>query len=534
MAGSFERFGTDGDGGTERFGRDDLAQYQRSPKSPSSEFDVPADGPIDRASPTLSSVEQLVLPRGARTVSPPIVCGLLRGYDSTWVFFSALLSLYIYGRINPDYTYQPILFVLIALVAAFSADIVFGSLRLYEFASFSRPRWAIVRLAAAWIAIVLAGMAIAFLTRTSTDFSRIWAVTWFAVALTGLAVPRAVLAKAAAHWLATGRLARHVAIVGAGSQGSRLFRELHAHGPGTVRVMGIFDDRNTRISADLGGAHRLGNIDALISFARGRMIDEVILALPSSAADRINHLVARLRVLPVDLRLWIDVPIGKIGVEQIDCGSGIPVAALRDRPLKHWNALQKRIEDISVSALALALLSPFFAVLAVAVKFDSPGPVLFKQKRFGFNNNVIEVLKFRTMYVDRSDLTGAQQTRVNDPRVTRIGKFLRRASIDELPQLINVVAGTMSIVGPRPHPLTMRAADELYHEAVGEYFARHRVKPGITGLAQVSGCRGETDTMEKAKRRIRFDLQYIDRWSIGLDLKIILRTVAHLTRPNAY
>jgi len=183
----------------------------------------------------------------------------------------------------------------------------------------------------------------------------------------------------------------------------------------------------------------------------------------------------------------------------------------------------------------LVLLGPLMALIALLIKLDSPGSVFFVQKRFGFNNEVIWVLKFRTMHVDCCDPSGAQRTLRNDPRITRVGRVVRALSIDELPQLINVFRGDMSLVGPRPHPLAMRAGDRLYGEAVAQYLHRHRVKPGITGWAQVNGLRGEVDSLEKARSRVAHDLYYIDHWSLWLDLKILLKTVRILaSRDNAY
>jgi polysaccharide biosynthesis protein PslA len=223
-----------------------------------------------------------------------------------------------------------------------------------------------------------------------------------------------------------------------------------------------------------------------------------------------------------------------LAIQEIEYRVGAPVAALADRPLKHWSALQKRFEDIVLSVVFLPIAAPVMLLLALAIRLDSRGPVLFKQERFGFNNNVIEVLKFRTMFVDQCDVSGAAQTRRSDPRVTRVGRFLRRTSLDELPQLFNVFTGTMSIVGPRPHPLEMKVMDRFYHDAVSDYFARHKVRPGITGLAQVNGFRGGIDTMEKAQTRLDLDLSYIDHWSLGLDVKIICRTLRHLSDKHAY
>ena len=189
------------------------------------------------------------------------------------------------------------------------------------------------------------------------------------------------------------------------------------------------------------------------------------------------------------------------------------------RPLADWRLVMKDIEDRGLALLLLILFGPLLLLISVLIKLDSRGPVFFRQARYGFNHQLINVLKFRTMYTHLEDRAAAQLATRNDPRVTRIGRFLRRSSLDELPQLINVLRGDMSIVGPRPHALSARAADRLYEEVVEEYAARHRVKPGITGWAQVNGWRGETDTYDKIKKRVEYDLYYIENWSLVLDIK---------------
>jgi exopolysaccharide biosynthesis polyprenyl glycosylphosphotransferase len=195
----------------------------------------------------------------------------------------------------------------------------------------------------------------------------------------------------------------------------------------------------------------------------------------------------------------------------------------------------KSVFDRTIALLALLLLSPVMALVALAIRLDSRGPVLFRQKRLGFNNELIDVWKFRSMYTDRTDANASRLVTRDDPRVTPVGRFIRRTSLDELPQLINVLLGTLSLVGPRPHALHAKAADRLYHEVVDGYFARHKVKPGITGLAQIRGWRGETDTEEKLRSRVASDLEYIESWSLLLDLYILARTpVSLLKSENAY
>jgi exopolysaccharide biosynthesis polyprenyl glycosylphosphotransferase len=207
-----------------------------------------------------------------------------------------------------------------------------------------------------------------------------------------------------------------------------------------------------------------------------------------------------------------------------------------DKPIADWDLVLKAVFDRVVGSLLLLLLSPILLLTALAVKLDSRGPVFFRQKRYGFNNELIEVFKFRSMYVDQSDATAAKLVTRDDPRVTRVGRLIRRTSIDELPQLLNVVfKGDLSLVGPRPHALHAKAENRLYDQVVDGYFARHKVKPGITGWAQINGWRGETDTSEKIQRRVEHDLYYIENWSVFFDLQILAATpLALLKSENAY
>jgi Undecaprenyl-phosphate glucose phosphotransferase len=279
----------------------------------------------------------------------------------------------------------------------------------------------------------------------------------------------------------------------------------------------------------------LGTIDDLLRFARHNPVDQVVLALPWSAERRLLGCVRKLRSLAVDVRLCPDhigFHLPHRGVVHV---AGVPLLGVLERPLSGWASVVKAVEDRALAALLLVLVAPLMLLLALAVRLTSPGPALFRQKRLGFNNEVIEVYKFRSMRLDQCDAgTGprlAQATR-HDPRITPLGRLLRRTSLDELPQLLNVLRGDMSIVGPRPHAV---AHNQQYARLIDEYLARHRVKPGITGWAQVNGLRGETDTLAKMEQRVQHDLFYIENWSLGLDLKIILMTLlVAFTDPNAY
>jgi exopolysaccharide biosynthesis polyprenyl glycosylphosphotransferase len=241
-------------------------------------------------------------------------------------------------------------------------------------------------------------------------------------------------------------------------------------------------------------------------------------------------------VLPVDIRLSAHTNKLRFRPRAYSYLGEVPVLDMVDKPITDWDVVMKWLFDKVVGSVALVLASPLMLLTAIAVKLESRGPVLFKQKRYGFNNELIEVFKFRSMYVDQCDATASRLVQKNDPRVTKVGAIIRRLSIDELPQLINVVfKGNLSLVGPRPHAIHAKAANQLYDEAVDGYFARHRVKPGITGWAQVNGWRGETDTEEKIQRRVEHDLYYIENWSVLFDFYILIKTPLALAgHENAY
>ena len=269
-----------------------------------------------------------------------------------------------------------------------------------------------------------------------------------------------------------------------------------------------------------------GWLDCLYSTVVEGGVDVVALALADEGeGTRIGSVCSGLADQPVRICLAVDsAAIGRSPSSLERFGSATLIDLVGD-PHAGLGGAAKRAMDILLSALALAVLSPVFAVIALFVRRESPGPVLFRQKRFGLGGRAIEVLKFRSMYIQSCDPKGENQTLARDPRVTRMGRVLRRLSLDELPQLLNVLRGDMSLVGPRPHPLHMRVGQEYYFDAVTQYRVRHIVRPGITGWAQVNGSRGEVDTIAKARRRVELDLWYLENWSVGLDLRIILRTI---------
>jgi Undecaprenyl-phosphate glucose phosphotransferase len=259
----------------------------------------------------------------------------------------------------------------------------------------------------------------------------------------------------------------------------------------------------------------------------------VIFSMPISAEARILQMLKKLWVLPVDIRLAAHSAKLRFRPRAYSYIGNVPVLDVFDKPITDWDVVMKWLFDKVVGSFILLATAPIMLLTALAIKLDSRGPVFFKQKRYGFNNELIEVYKFRSMYVDQCDATASKLVQKGDPRVTRVGRFIRKASLDELPQLFNVVLkGNLSLVGPRPHAVHAKADNRLYDEAVDGYFARHRVKPGITGWAQINGWRGETDTHEKIQRRVEHDLYYIENWSVLFDLHILAMTPIVLARTE--
>jgi Undecaprenyl-phosphate glucose phosphotransferase len=386
-----------------------------------------------------------------------------------------------------------------------------------------------------WAVTVAVLMLVGFFTKTSDIYSRGWMLSWIIAVPLLLVTGRSILHAILAVGVGGSSLARNVAIIGAGEEGRKLIERFQAGPEDTINIQGVFDDRSSRVASGLPDGILRGTTADLLNFARDTRVDEVVIALPLAAEGRLRSLCDRMKALAVDVRLSLEPLAETYRARGINYVGDVPVLEMVNRPLKNWCGFAKMLEDKLLGMLLLIFLSPLMAVIALLIKLETEGPVFFVQKRFGFNNQIIRVLKFRTMYTDRGDPSGAQRTTRSDPRVTRLGRILRLLSLDELPQLINVVRGDMSLVGPRPHAIAMKTGDRLYCDAVEEYMHRHRVKPGLTGWAQVNGLRGEVDTLEKARARVALDLYYIEHWSPSLDLKILLKTVSTLVScENAY
>ena len=383
------------------------------------------------------------------------------------------------------------------------------------------------------VEVILLLTACLFILKVSDNVSRLWLATWSITSAIALCGFRLVTASAAQKLRRSGRLTKNIAIVGASEIGHQLAAKLIQECLGT-RLVGVFDERRSRFVESGNGGTTVHQLPVLYELLCRGCVDEVVIAIPPYASHRILELSRRFHPFAVSLRVL--APEGYENFQVLDSRRYGEIGTFRvmGKPLDEVAALVKRVEDVVIAVFCLLLILPLLLVIALSIKLDSRGPVLFTQKRLGANNLPFNLLKFRSMYVEQADPLGNQLTRAGDPRITRVGRFLRMTSTDELPQLINVLKGEMSLVGPRPHALAASAAGISYARAITEYPIRHRVKPGITGWAQVNGWRGETTTIEQIRRRVEHDLYYVENWSLSFDLLILGRTVfAVLSRANA-
>jgi polysaccharide biosynthesis protein PslA len=368
------------------------------------------------------------------------------------------------------------------------------------------------------------------------EFSRGLAMFFILFSIMNLFLSRMLFRKIIWKLMDKGIVGQRVAIYAAEpAVVTKVFELLEIERLPHLRIIGFADDRKRRTPLNDRQLPYLGGFQALLELAKSGRLDQVILALPDIKQDRLEYIVEALSAAAIDICILPREMIALQARYRVNFLGSLPVFAIWQQPIRDVDGLLKELIDRSVALLALIPLSPLLLLVAAAIRIESKGPIIFRQKRFGFNNNEISVLKFRSMYTDRQDVSGAQRTQKNDARVTRVGRFIRRTSIDELPQLFNVLNGEMSLVGPRPHATQMKVGDRYYFDAVRGYAARHRVKPGITGLAQVRGLRGEIATNERARKRVEYDIYYIEHWSPLLDLRIIIETLFKLVwDKNAY
>jgi putative colanic acid biosynthesis UDP-glucose lipid carrier transferase len=378
-----------------------------------------------------------------------------------------------------------------------------------------------------WIAGLLigAGMATGTLRQVPPEVVLHW--LWLSPVVQLLA--HWSLRRAAPHLLRLRGPARRAVVVGMNEQGGTLADRLAGASYTGIELVGFFDDRDTGRQHGAGRHRYLGRLPELAAFVKSQRVQIIYLSLPMASQPRIKELLDNLKDTTASVYLVPDMFVTDLIQGRTDTVCGLPVISVCETPFRGMDAVLKRTSDLVLGSLMLVLLSPLMLAIAIAVKLGSPGPVIFRQRRYGLDGEKIIVYKFRSMRVTEDGET-IEQARRGDGRITRLGAMLRRTSLDELPQFINVLQGRMSIVGPRPHAV---AHNELYRPLIKSYMVRHKVKPGITGWAQVNGFRGETDSLDKMEMRVRYDLDYLRNWSLRWDLYIIFRTARLVLKDSA-
>lgn len=421
----------------------------------------------------------------------------------------------------------------VAALATLAATRAFQGYKLWRM----RSLWLSLPRATAGLVFGLASwVAVAAMSGWGVEQTLVWAGIWLGLCLPLIFGVRVLIWQRLGNLTRLGVLEHRLVVVGGGERLAPTLRALDKTRSEGYRICGVFDARRDLRSPDVvAGHHKIGDLVDLVEFVRMAQIDMVIVAVPGLTPRRLMELMAALSAVPVEIRS-LQIPGLPVpdGAPRSRIGN-VDLVELSRPPIGGFRAVQKRVFDLVTASVSLVLLSPVMLGVAIAVRLDSRGPVLFRQIRHGFNNQPVAVLKFRSMYTDQCDPTAVRAVRRDDDRVTRVGRFIRRTSLDELPQLFNVLSGQLSMVGPRPHATAARTGDILYDEVSDAYSARHRVKPGITGWAQINGWRGELNSEEKIKARVEHDLHYIEHWSLWLDLKILAKTPKALIRPkNAY
>ncbi len=377
-----------------------------------------------------------------------------------------------------------------------------------------------------WLAVTALLMLVGWVSGTLGAFDQRAILAWLLITPLALFAAHRFIAAIMPRLLAVEGLQRTAVIAGANETGCRLGERIGANPFLGTRVAGYFDDRRTDRISHAAGGRSLGSLSGLAEYVKVHHVDLIYIALPMASQPRILKLLEELHDTTASIYFAPDVHLFDLVQARVDTVAGLPVVAVRESPFYGVDGLIKRGSDIILASTILLLIAPVMCAIAIGVKLSSPGPALFKQRRYGLDGREIVVYKFRSMNVQEDGTIIRQATR-GDQRVTRFGAFLRASSLDELPQFINVLQGRMSVVGPRPHAI---AHNEMYRKLIRGYMIRHKVRPGITGLAQVNGMRGETSSLDKMQMRVEYDLAYLRNWSLLLDLQIVVRTIAVVLR----
>jgi len=374
-----------------------------------------------------------------------------------------------------------------------------------------------------WLVVVGILIFFGYATGYLEVFSRKLVVTWILLTPVAMLLAHYFMRRLVMRYRRSSFVVRDAVIAGAGELGCQLRDRAKADSMCGIEIKGFFDDRApSRLAlADAESDQLLGKMGSLPDYIRQHGVELIYIALPMGSQPRILKLLDDLKDTTASIYFVPDLFVFDLIQARIDDVGGLPVVAVCETPFSGLNGWVKRLSDLVLAALILLMISPLLLALGIGVKLSSPGPILFKQRRYGLDGQEIMVYKFRSMTVCEDGATIVQAAR-DDRRVTRLGALLRKTSLDELPQFVNVLQGRMSIVGPRPHAV---AHNEMYRKLIKGYMIRHKVRPGITGWAQVNGLRGETETIEKMQARIEYDLDYLRHWSLSLDLRIILRTI---------
>lgn len=409
----------------------------------------------------------------------------------------------------------------LAVLIAILAPTVIQRPRIVSLAILPRA-WSIATsLLLRWMLLLAVLFAIGYVTKSSTEYSRRLILTWAMVTPVPLVIVSIALYESIRRFMHSASNARTAVIAGHNDVSLALVERIGQNREFGIVVKGFFDDRSAERLGLPQGKTLLGGLSELAAYVNKKNIDVIFIALPMRQVQRVVDLLEELRDTTASIYFVPDIFVVDLIQSRTADIDGVPIVAMCETPFQGSRGLIKRSMDITLSAIALIVLSPPLLLVALLIKLSSPGPVIFRQRRYGLDGQIIDVFKFRTMTVTEDGASVQQATR-EDARITPIGRLLRRYSIDELPQLLNVLRGNMSLVGPRPHAV---AHNEQYRRLIKGYMVRHKVPPGITGLAQVNGCRGETSRLEDMRRRIEYDLDYLRHWSPTLDLRILAQTV---------
>lgn len=464
--------------------------------------------------------------------------GLLKEYAGTISLIARvidMLAIFVSGLLSYYYKFNTFVLVehfqVAILVGVLLVPVVFPIFNVYRSWRGASQFQHIKLITLSWAMIVFLLIVIATFLKVTQMFSREWIIAWAVIGWLSLILFRLLLNFVLKSLRSSGWNMRKVLVAGANPVSQRLIeRVTHASWAG-LDIFGYVDDIRA-VGEQIDGVNVIGRLSDVHEIVNLQKVDEVWVVLPITRKYNVMEILEELQYSTADVRYFLDMEDFRLMNHSITEIMGMPVVNLTETPMEGFNRFVKALEDRLLALFIMVLVSPLLLIISIAIKATSPGPVLFKQMRNGWDGRKIKVYKFRSMYIHQDKGGEVTQASREDSRVTSIGRFLRRTSLDELPQFFNVLQGRMSIVGPRPHAIEH---NELYKDQIYAYMLRHKVKPGITGWAQINGWRGETDTLEKMKKRVEFDIYYIENWSLWFDLKIMFMTLFRgFINKNAY